>query len=288
MKKVTKAVIPAAGFGTRFLPVTKAVPKEMLNIVDTPALHYIVTEALDSGISDILIITGRSKRVMEDYFDRNPELEYLLKNAGKHVALALEEEVSNMANICYVRQKEMKGVGNALMLAKTFVGNDPFAVLFGDDLVYNPDCPATAQLCKAYETTGTCILGVQRIPMSEVHKYGVVKPGLTKGHYTEVKGFVEKPKADAPSNIASLGRFVLTPEIFDALKIAPLGPGNELYLTEALDIIAGGSGVYAYEFEGTRYDTGDKLGYMKAVTEYALRHDEVGKDYLEYLRQLVK
>lgn len=288
MKKVTKAVIPAAGFGTRFLPVTKAVPKEMLNIVDTPALHYIVQEALDSGITDVLIITGRSKRVMEDYFDRNPELEYLLKNAGKHVALALEEEVSNMADICFVRQKEMKGVGNALMLAKTFVGNDPFAVLFGDDLVYNPGNPATAQLCKAYETTGTCILGVQRIPMSEVHKYGVVKPGLSKGRYTEVKGFVEKPKENAPSNIASLGRYVLTPEIFDALKVAPLGPGNELYLTEALDMIANGSGVYAYEFEGTRYDTGDKLGYMKAVTEYALRHSEVGEGYLAYLKELVK
>ena len=288
MKKVTKAVIPAAGFGTRFLPVTKAVPKEMLNIVDTPALHYIVGEALDSGISDILIITGRSKRVMEDYFDRNPELEYLLKSAGKHVALALEEEVSNMANICYVRQKEMKGVGKALMLAKTFVGNDPFAVLFGDDLVYNPDTPATAQLCKAYETTGTCILGVQRVPESEVHKYGVVKPGNQKGRYTEVKGFVEKPKTNAPSNIASLGRYVLTPEIFDALKVAPLGPGNELYLTEALDIIAQGTGVYAYEFEGIRYDTGDKLGYMKAVTEYALRHPELKDSYMAYLKDLVK
>ena len=288
MKKVTKAVIPAAGFGTRFLPVTKAVPKEMLNIVDTPALHHIVTEVLDSGISDILIITGRSKRVMEDYFDRNPELEYLLKNAGKHVTLALEEEVSNMADICFVRQKEMKGVGNALMLAKTFVGNDPFAVLFGDDIVYNPDVPATAQLCKAYETTGTCILGVQRVAGSEVHKYGIVKPGQTKGRYTEVKGFVEKPKSNAPSNIASLGRFVLTPEIFDVLKVAPLGPGGELYLTEALDIIAQGSGVYAYEFEGKRYDTGDKLGYMMAVTEYALRHKELGDKYLAYLKDLVK
>lgn len=289
MNKVKKAVIPAAGFGTRFLPVTKAVPKEMLNIVDTPALHHIVKEVLDSGIEDILIITGRSKRAMEDYFDRAPELEYLLRSAGKTVALEMVDDISGMANICYMRQKEMKGSGQAILLAKAFVGNEPFAVLFGDDLVYNEGAPATAQLCEAYERTGTCILGVQRVPLSEVHKYGVVAPGATKGRYTEVKGFVEKPKTeDAPSNLVSVGRYVLTPEVFDMLEAIKTEEGKELYITDAIDRITRTTGVYAYEFEGTRYDTGDKLGYMKAVTEYALRHPELKDGYLSYLKELVK
>lgn len=287
MQKVRKAVIPAAGFGTRFLPETKSVPKEMMPIVDTPALQLVVQEVVDSGIDNVLIISSSRKRCMEDHFDRCAELEYLLRKAGKTTELAMCEKIENMANFTFIRQKEMKGSGHAIALAKEFVANEPFAVLYGDDLMYSPASPVTGQLVKAYETTGTSILGVQRVDMNEVYKYGVIKPGAQKGKYTEVKGFVEKPPVElAPSNLVSMGRYVLTPEVFEQLEKSEFSPNGELYLTTAIERMIHTSGVYAYEFDGIRYDTGDKLGYLKATVEFALRDEKLSKPFREYLRSL--
>ncbi len=287
MQKVRKAVIPAAGFGTRFLPETKAVPKEMMPIVDTPALQLIVEEVVDSGIDNVLIITSGKKRCMEDHFDKCAELENLLKKAGKTAELQMCERIENMANFSFIRQKEMKGSGHAIGLAKEFVGNEPFAVLYADDLIYSPENPVTAQLIKAYETTGTSILGVQTVDKKEVYKYGVINPGAQKGRYTEVKGFVEKPSVDeAPSNLISVGRYLLTPEIFEQLDRSEYSSNGELYLTTAIEKMIHTSGVYAYSFEGIRYDTGDKLGYLKANIEYALRDKKLGKEFKEYLDSL--
>ncbi len=287
MQKVRKAVIPAAGFGTRFLPETKAVPKEMMPIVDTPALQLIVEEVVESGIDNVLIITSGRKRCMEDHFDKCAELENLLKKAGKTAELQMCERIENMANFSFIRQKEMKGSGQAIGLAREFVGNEPFAVLYGDDLMYSPKNPVTGQLIKAYETTGTSILGVQRVDMSEVYKYGVIKPGAQKGKYTEVKGFGEKPPVEeAPSNLVSMGRYVLTPEVFEQLDKSEYSSNGELYLTTAIEKMIYTSGVYAYEFDGIRYDTGDKLGYLKATVEYALRDEKLGKPFREYLETI--
>ena len=289
MSKVRKAVIPVAGFGTRFLPETKCVPKELMPIVDTPALQLVVQEVVDSGIDNILLITSGRKRAIEDHFDRSEELYSLLKKGGKNVELQMCEDIENMANFAFVRQKEMKGSGHAIGLAKEFVAGEPFAVLYGDDLMYSPNAPVTGQLVKAYETTGTSILGVQRVDMSQVCKYGVINPGNSKGRYTEVKGFVEKPPInEAPSNLVSMGRYVLTPEVFEHLEKCKPAPNGEIYLTTAIEMMIHTSGVYAYEFEGTRYDTGDKLGYLKAVVEYALRDSKLGKDFENYLKNLIK
>lgn len=289
MKKVRKAVIPVAGFGTRFLPETKAVPKEMMPIVDTPALSLVVDEIVESGIDNILLITSRAKRCIEDYFDRYVELEYLLKKAGKTVELEMCTEIENKAKFTFIRQQEMKGSGHAILLAKEFAAGEPIAVLYGDDIMYNPEKAVTRQLVEAYETTGTSILGVQAVPMSEVHKYGVIAPGARKGKYTEVKGFMEKVPADiAPSNLVSMGRYVLTPDIFDELETCPQEKNGEVYLTTAIAKLIHTSGVYAYEFEGKRYDTGDKLGYLKAVVEYALRREKLGDEFMEYLKTIVK
>ena len=289
MSKVRKAVIPVAGFGTRFLPETKCVPKELMPIVDTPALQLVVQEVVDSGIDNVLLITSGRKRAIEDHFDRSEELYSLLKKGGKNVELQMCEDIENMANFAFVRQKEMKGSGHAIGLAKEFVAGEPFAVLYGDDLMYSPNAPVTGQLIKAYETTGTSILGVQRVDMSQVSKYGVINPGNSKGRYTEVKGFVEKPPiSEAPSNLVSMGRYVLTPEVFEHLEKCKPAPNGEIYLTTAIEMMIHTSGVYAYEFEGTRYDTGDKLGYLKAVVEYALRDSKLGKDFENYLKNLIK
>lgn len=289
MKKVRKAVIPVAGFGTRFLPETKAVPKEMMPIVDTPALSLVVDEIVESGIDNVLLITSRAKRCIEDYFDRYVELEYLLKKAGKTVELEECNKIENKANFTFIRQKEMKGSGHAIYLAKEFSAGEPFAVLYGDDLMYNPQKAVTRQLVEAYETTGTSILGVQPVPMSEVHKYGVIAPGAKKGKYTEVKGFMEKVPADiAPSNLVSMGRYVLTPDIFDELERSEPSPNGEIYLTTAIARQIQTTGVYAYEFDGIRYDTGDKLGYLKAVVEYALRREGLGEEFKKYLQTIIK
>lgn len=289
MKKVRKAIIPCAGFGTRFLPATKAIPKEMFPIVDVPSLQYIVDECVDAGITDILIILGKNKKCIEDHFDTSPELEQLLEKGNKTEILKSMRALSDKANFYYVRQPEMNGSGAAVMLGEAFVGNEPFAVVFGDDIVYTGDKPsAMAQLIGAYETTGKSILGVQDMPPEEAIKYGCVLPGAVKGRYAEVKGLVEKPSIDKlPSTLSSMGRFVLTPEIFDIIKTTPKAKNGEVYLTDAIATLASTDGVFAYDFEGRRYDVGDKVGYIQANIEYGLRNVDTADKLKAYLIGLV-
>lgn len=289
MKKVRKAIIPCAGFGTRFLPATKAVPKEMFPIVDVPSLQYIVDECVDAGITDILIILGKNKKCIEDHFDTSPELEQLLEKGNKTEILKSMRALSDRANFYYVRQPEMNGSGVAVMLGEAFVGNEPFAVVFGDDIVYTGDKPsAMAQLIGAYETTGKSILGVQDMPPEEAIKYGCVLPGAVKGRYAEVKGLVEKPSLDKlPSTLSSMGRFVLTPEIFDIIKTTPKAKNGEVYLTDAIATLASTDVVFAYDFEGRRYDVGDKVGYIQANIEYGLRNVDTADKLKAYLIGLV-
>lgn len=289
MKKVRKAIIPCAGFGTRFLPATKAIPKEMFPIVDVPSLQYIVDECVDASITDILIILGKNKKCIEDHFDTSPELEQLLEKGNKTEILKSMRALSDKANFYYVRQPEMNGSGAAVMLGEAFVGNEPFAVVFGDDIVYTGDKPsAMAQLIGAYETTGKSILGVQDMPPEEAIKYGCVLPGAVKGRYAEVKGLVEKPSIDKlPSTLSSMGRFVLTPEIFDIIKTTPKAKNGEVYLTDAIATLAFTDGVFAYDFEGRRYDVGDKVGYIQANIEYGLRNVDTADKLKAYLIGLV-
>lgn len=285
--KITKAVIPAAGFGTRFLPATKAMPKEMLPIIDTPTLQYIVKEAVDSGITDILIIIGKNKKCIEDHFDRSVELEDLLVKGGKSRELKMVRDIADMAHIYYVRQKEMNGSGNAILEAEAFVGNEPFAVMFGDDLIYNESKPCLKQLIDAYETTGKSIVGVQEVPREEAPKYGIIVPGRTKGRYTEMNGIVEKPSIDElPSTYAGLGRYILKPEIFDIIKRSKPHANGEVYITDAILETIDIDGVYAYDFEGRRYDIGDKEGYLEATVEYALRDEKLRDGFVKYLKGL--
>ncbi len=284
MKSIRKAVIPAAGFGTRFLPATKAQPKEMLPIVDTPAIQYIVKEALDSGIEEILIITGRSKRAIEDHFDSSVELEELLQKQGKNKQLAMVKDLADI-KIHFIRQKSPRGLGDAVLCAKAFIGDDPFAVLLGDDIVYNPEKPCLQQLMDCYEQHPGIILGAQFVPNEKVSSYGIVSGEPLADNLYRVHGLVEKPSVDkAPSNLAVLGRYILTPDIFDILENTKPGVGNEVQLTDAL--AASKTDTYALAYEGVRYDTGDKLGYLKATVEYALRNEELGAAFKEYLKGL--
>lgn len=284
MKSIRKAVIPAAGFGTRFLPATKAQPKEMLPIVDTPAIQYIVKEALDSGIEEILIITGRSKRAIEDHFDSSVELEELLQKQGKNKQLAMVKDLADI-KIHFIRQKSPRGLGDAVLCAKAFIGDEPFAVLLGDDIVYNPEKPCLQQLMDCYEQHPGIILGAQFVPNEKVSSYGIVSGELLADNLYRVHGLVEKPSVDkAPSNLAVLGRYILTPDIFDILENIKPGVGNEVQLTDAL--AASKTDTYALAYEGVRYDTGDKLGYLKATVEYALRNEELGAAFKEYLKGL--
>ena len=284
MKSIRKAVIPAAGFGTRFLPATKAQPKEMLPIVDTPAIQYIVKEALDSGIEEILIITGRSKRAIEDHFDSSVELEELLQKQGKNKQLAMVKDLADI-KIHFIRQKSPRGLGDAVLCAKAFIGDEPFAVLLGDDIVYNPEKPCLQQLMDCYEQHPGIILGAQFVPNEKVSSYGIVSGEPLSDNLYRVHGLVEKPSVDkAPSNLAVLGRYILTPDIFDILENTKPGVGNEVQLTDAL--AASKTDTYALAYEGVRYDTGDKLGYLKATVEYALRNEELGAAFKEYLKGL--
>ena len=284
MKSIRKAVIPAAGFGTRFLPATKAQPKEMLPIVDTPAIQYIVKEALDSGIEEILIITGRSKRAIEDHFDSSFELEELLQKQGKNKQLAMVKDLADI-KIHFIRQKSPRGLGDAVLCAKAFIGDEPFAVLLGDDIVYNPEKPCLQQLMDCYEQHPGIILGAQFVPNEKVSSYGIVSGEPLADNLYRVHGLVEKPSVDkAPSNLAVLGRYILTPDIFDILENTKPGVGNEVQLTDAL--AASKTDTYALAYEGVRYDTGDKLGYLKATVEYALRNEELGAAFKEYLKGL--
>lgn len=287
---INKAVIPAAGLGTRFLPYTKAVAKEMLPIVDKPALQIIVEEIVASGIKEILIITGRNKQNIENHFDKVIELEHLLKQTGKLDYLKIVNDITEMADIHYVRQKEAKGLGHAVLCAQYFAGNEPFAVLLGDDVVYTGDGkPCLKQLIDCYEQTGKSVLGVQRVDKNSVSKYGIVTPKKSEGRLHEVLSLVEKPDIDkAPSNIAVLGRYIINPEIFTYLKTQTPGAGGEIQLTDALLRLSEQQGMYAYEFEGRRYDIGDKQGYLEATVEYALRDKNLAENFKNYLKTIVK
>ena len=289
MQKVTKAVIPAAGLGTRFLPATKACPKEMLPIVDKPTIQYIIEEALASGIKDILIITGHNKRSIEDHFDYNPELELNLREHGKDELLALVKEIGDI-NLHYIRQKEPKGLGHAILCAKSFVGDEPFAVLLGDDVVYNEEKPCLQQLLDVYDATGASVLGCQTVPQEKVSSYGIVASEATEdARIFKVNDMVEKPTVEeAPSRLAVLGRYVITPEIFAILEQTAPGRGGEIQLTDALKVLAKEQAMYAYDFVGRRYDVGDKQGYLEATVEYALRRPELREKFLRYLQEMMK
>lgn len=290
MIKLTKAVIPCAGFGTRFLPITKSVPKEMLPIVDTPSLDIIVDECINSGITDILIILGKNKKCIEDYFDYAPELEKILNKANKACKIKVINEIADKANFYYCRQKEMNGSAMAVLEAEAFVCGQPFAVVYGDDIVYNADKrPAIGQLIDAYYETGKSILGVQEVCKEDAVKYGAVIKGAQKGRYCEMKGVIEKPKMEElPSTLVSLGRYVLTPDVFDFIRQTAPAKNGEVYLTDTINMMAKTVGVYSYEFEGKRYDTGDKLGFLQANIEYGLRNEEIGKDLARYIKDLAK
>lgn len=288
MKKIRKAIIPAAGLGTRFLPATKAQPKEMLPIVDKPTLQYIIEEAIASGIEEILIITGRNKKSIEDHFDRSIELELELEKSKKYEMLDMVRNISDMVDIFFIRQKQPKGLGHAILCGKTFIGNEPFAVLLGDDIVYTENTPCLKQLISCYEKYESTILGVQQVKKEDVSKYGIVDRKIVDDKVSLVKGMIEKPSIDeAPSNIAILGRYIITPRIFDILENIKPGKGNEIQLTDALFKLMEDEHLYTYEFEGKRYDVGDKLGFLEATVEFALRKPELHDDFIEYLKKVM-
>ena len=284
-KRIRKAVIPAAGYGTRFLPVTKAIPKEMIPIVDKPVIQYIVEEALQSGIEEILIITGHGKRAIEDHFDTNIDLELQLRQQGKDQLLHLVQDISSI-NIHYIRQKHMRGLGDAIRCAESFIDNEPFAVLLGDDVVYNPEQPALKQMMDAFSRLGATMLGCQEVPQELVSRYGIVQGQPTDDdRVVKLIDMIEKPAVDeAPSRLAALGRYILTPDIFEILRRVQPGKGGEIQLTDALRLMADREAVYAYTFSGRSYDTGNKLGFLKATVEYALRREDLGEAFREYLR----
>lgn len=282
-KKIRKAVIPAAGLGTRFLPATKAQPKEMLPIVDKPTLQYIIEEATKSGIEEILIITGRNKKSIEDHFDKSIELELELKAKGKDGLLSLVKDISNMVDIHYIRQKEPKGLGHAIYCARHFIGNEPFAVMLGDDII-DSEVPCIKQLMNAYDKNKSTILGVQEVRKEDTNKYGILDIEKSVGNTHKVKGLVEKPSIEnSPSNIAILGRYILTPEIFEILKDLAPGKGDEIQLTDALEVLLERNDIYGYSFEGKRYDVGDKLGFLQATVDFALKKTELKEDFLKHL-----
>lgn len=284
--KVRKAVIPAAGLGTRVLPASKACPKEMLNIVDKPAIQYIVEEAVNAGIEDILIITNRGKGIIEDHFDRAPELEERLLASGKKEMYDEVVAISNLANISFIRQKETKGLGHAVLCAESFVGNEPFAILYGDDVIMGED-PVCGQLCRAYEQFGKGVVGIKEVPEKDVQKYCSMKVEPIKDNLFAISDMVEKPTPEQVFSLYSiLGRCVLPPEIFEILKRTPTGAGNEIQLTDAMRELAVSEGMIGVDFIGTRYDMGNKLGVMKAIVETALKHKEIGADFREYLKNL--
>ncbi|WP_075983043.1 UTP--glucose-1-phosphate uridylyltransferase GalU [Bacillus massilinigeriensis] len=287
MSKVKKAIIPAAGLGTRFLPATKAMPKEMLPIVDKPTIQYIVEEAMESGIEDIIIVTGRGKRAIEDHFDNAFELEETLIQKEKYDLLEKVKEPSKV-DIHYIRQKEPKGLGHAVWCARKFIGDEPFAVLLGDDIVQS-ETPCLRQLIDQHERTRSSIIGVQHVREEETHRYGIIDPLSTSGRRYEVKNFVEKPKqGTAPSNLAIMGRYILTPEIFMFLDRQETGAGGEIQLTDAIQKLNEIQRVFAYDFEGKRYDVGEKIGFIKTTLDFALQNDELRAPLMEYMGNLLK
>ncbi|KXZ17168.1 UTP--glucose-1-phosphate uridylyltransferase GalU [Bacillus nakamurai] len=288
MKKVRKAIIPAAGLGTRFLPATKAMPKEMLPIVDKPTIQYIIEEAVESGIEDIIIVTGKGKRAIEDHFDNAPELERSLEEKGKIELLQKVKKSSNIADIHYIRQKEPKGLGHAVWCARNFIGDEPFAVLLGDDIV-QAEKPGLRQLMDEYEKTLSSIIGVQQVPEGDTHRYGIIDPLTNEGRRYQVKTFVEKPKpGTAPSNLAILGRYVFTPEIFMYLEQQEIGAGGEIQLTDAIQKLNDIQRVFAYDFEGKRYDVGEKLGFIETTLEFALQDEDIRHKLIPFMKDLLK
>jgi UTP--glucose-1-phosphate uridylyltransferase len=290
MQKVRKAIIPAAGLGTRFLPATKAQPKEMLPIVDKPTIQYIIEEAVAFGIEDIIIVTGRGKRAIEDHFDKSYELEETLAKKGKYEQLEEVQGISKLANIHYIRQKEPLGLGQAISCASRFIGDEPFAVLLGDDIVHSPEKPCLKQLVDVYERYNSSIIGVQEVPEQDVSKYGVIsinQNGIEDGVY-HINDLVEKPKQEeAPSNYAIMGRYVLRPEIFEILENQKPGAGGEIQLTDAIKTLNQMQMVVGYEFDGERHDVGDKFGFVKATEEFALERDDLRKQVLQYLSNVL-
>lgn len=285
--KIKKAVIPAAGLGTRFLPATKAQPKEMLPIVDKPTIQYIVEEAVSAGIESLLIITGRNKRAIEDHFDKSVELELELEEKGKCDLLKIVRDISNMVNVNYIRQKEVKGLGNAVLCARDFMGNQPFAVLLGDDVMVS-EKPAIRQLMDVYEKYEKTVIGVLKVDPSQTDKYGIVSPKSSNGRLHIAADLVEKPPVlDAPSNIAIMGRYIITPDIFPILEATPPGAGGEIQLTDALRAQCQMGDLYALELIGKRYDVGDKLGFLKATCEFALEREDLKVEFAEYLKELI-
>ncbi|MEG0963325.1 MAG: UTP--glucose-1-phosphate uridylyltransferase GalU [Lachnospiraceae bacterium] len=283
---VRKAIIPAAGLGTRFLPATKAQPKEMLPIVDKPTIQYIIEEAVLAGIQDIIIVTGRNKRSIEDHFDRSIELELELEKSQKTEILEMVKGISEMANIHYIRQKEPRGLGHAILAARHFIGEEPFAVLLGDDVVISKQ-PCLGQMLDVFHEYQTSILGVQTVPHEVVNKYGIIAGKQVDERVYKVRDMVEKPSLEeAPSNVAVLGRYIITPEIFSFLETQDAGKGGEIQLTDALKRLAKEQAMYAYDFKGHRYDVGSKVGFIQANLEFALRSDELKEEMKEYLNKL--
>ncbi|MGM0843661.1 MAG: UTP--glucose-1-phosphate uridylyltransferase GalU [Bacillota bacterium] len=291
MKKVRKAIIPAAGLGTRFLPATKAQPKEMLPIVDKPTIQYIIEEAVASGIEDIIIVSGRGKRAIEDHFDKSYELEETLVKKEKFEQLKEIQEISNLANIHYIRQKEPLGLGHAIGVASRFIGDEPFAVLLGDDIVNSHDKPGLKQLIDVYERYNSSVIGVQQVAEEDVSKYGVISIGggeMEPGVYG-IDDLVEKPKKeDAPSNYAIMGRYILRPEIFEILENQAPGAGGEIQLTDAIKTLNEQQMVVGCEFKGERYDVGDKFGFIRATVEFALERGDLRESVLEYLEDVLE
>ncbi len=289
MMQISKAVFPAAGLGTRFLPATKAQPKEMLPLVDKPLIQYVVEEAVSSGIRNITIVTGRGKNAIEDHFDVSFELEQVLDARGKKDQLKELREISDMINVCYVRQKEALGLGHAILVARDAVGNVPFAVMLGDDII-DSEVPCMKQMMDLFEKLQASIIATCEVPRSEISQYGVIRGFPVEGfngRVYRVQDVVEKPPAnEAPSNLAIIGRYILTPEIFGLLDKTRSGSGGEIQLTDGIRLLLEQQPVYAYMFEGTRYDAGDKLGFLKATVEFALRRPEFGKEFREYLQSL--
>jgi UTP--glucose-1-phosphate uridylyltransferase len=283
--QVKKAVFPVAGLGTRFLPATKASPKEMLALIDKPLVQYVVEEAVASGIEQILFVTGRGKRALEDHFDIAFELEALLYDKGKDAELSQIREIAEMVDIFYVRQKRALGLGHAILCAKDFVGNEPFAVLLGDDII-DSDRPGLGQLLEVYRKYRGCVLALEQVPMENISSYGCVKATRISDQVYEVNDLVEKPRPeDAPSDLAIIGRYVLTPDIFPILEKQEPGKGGEVQLTDAIRTLAGSQAIYGCRFEGVRHDCGDKLGFLKATVDMALKREEFNEEFTKYLRE---
>jgi UTP--glucose-1-phosphate uridylyltransferase len=285
-KPVTKAIFPAAGLGTRFLPATKASPKEMMPLVDKPLIQYVVEEAVSSGVEQIILVTGRGKRAIEDHFDVAFELEEDLKAKGKHKLLSEVQRIANLVTFCYIRQKKALGLGHAVLTAKRLIGDDPFAVLLGDDII-DAKVPALKQMMDVYQRYPATILAIQKVPKSQTKNYGIIGGRKLEDGIYHVTDLIEKPAPEeAPSNLAIIGRYILTPEIFGALEHTPPGKGGEVQLTDGLRLLMKKRPIYAYEFEGVRHDAGDKLGFLKATVDFGLKNQEFGEEFRDYLKKL--